>query len=46
MEIAGTIAAWDLILCALTAWYLMAKIILDEVGIILPVGGPWIGESK
>jgi succinate-acetate transporter protein len=43
MEAVGTFAAWDLIVCALIAWYLMAKIILDEVGIILPVGGPWIG---
>jgi len=45
MEAAGTLAAWDLIVCALIAWYLMANIILTEVGISLPVGGPWI-KSK
>jgi len=44
MEAAGTLAAWDLIVCALIAWYLMAKVILDEVGIILPVGSSWIKD--
>ena len=42
METIGKLAAWDLIVCAATAWYLMAKVILEEVGINLPVGGPWI----
>ncbi|HKL81301.1 MAG TPA: acetate uptake transporter [Desulfobacter sp.] len=38
----GTFAAWDLIVCACTAWYMMAAVILGEVGIKLPVGKPWI----
>ncbi len=38
----GTLAAWDLIVCAFIAWYLMAHIILADVGINLPVGKPWI----
>jgi len=42
MEAVGTFAAWDLIACALIAWYLMAQIILSEVGINLPVGSAWI----
>ncbi len=42
MEAVGTFAAWDLIVCALIAWYLMANVILSEVGINLPVGSAWI----
>lgn len=42
MEAFGTFAAWDLIVCALIAWYLMANVILSEVGINLPVGSPWM----
>ncbi len=38
----GTIAAWDLIICALLAWYLMAHVIFAEVGINLPLGKAWI----
>ncbi len=38
----GTLAAWDLIVCACCAWYIMAHIILADVGINLPVGKPWI----
>lgn len=38
----GTLAAYDLIVCALLAWYLMAHVIFAEVGINLPVGKPWI----
>lgn len=38
----GTLAAWDLIICALLAWYLMAAAIFAEAGIKLPVGGPWL----
>lgn len=38
----GTFAAWDLLLCASLAWYLMAHIIFADVGINLPVGKPWI----
>ena len=42
MEAVGTFAAWDLIVCALIAWYLMLQVILSEVGVNLPVGSPWI----
>ena len=38
----GTLAAYDLIICALIAWYLMAVPVFAEVGINLPVGKPWI----
>lgn len=38
----GTFAAWDLIVCAGTAWYMMAAVILGDVGIKLPLGKPWI----
>ena len=41
-QILGTIAAWDLILCALLAWYLMAHVIFAESDIHLPVGKPWL----
>ncbi|MBW1981696.1 MAG: acetate uptake transporter [Deltaproteobacteria bacterium] len=41
----GTLAAWDLIVCALLAWYGMAVGVYGEVGIKLPVGGPWIKGS-
>ena len=41
-SLAGTLAAVDLIVCALLAWYLMAVTIYAEVGIKLPVGKPWI----
>ena len=39
--IAGTLAAFDLIVCALLAWYLMAVAVYAESGIKLPVGKPW-----
>jgi hypothetical protein len=42
MEGIGTLAAWDLIVCALLAWYLMMVTIFAEVGVTLPVGGPWV----
>ncbi len=36
--------AWDLIVCALCAWYMMAAIILNGLfgRPVLPVGTPWI----
>lgn len=40
-EALGVFAAWDLIVCALLAWYLMAVTIYAESGIKLPVGKPW-----
>jgi uncharacterized protein len=38
------ITAWDLIVCALLAWYMMAHVIFAQVygRNILPVGGPWV----
>ncbi len=36
------IAACDLIICALLAWYLMWHVICAEAGINLPLGPPWI----
>jgi succinate-acetate transporter protein len=37
-----TVAAIDLIVCALSAWYLMAHVIFEPLGINLPVGRAWI----
>jgi len=39
---AGTFAAYDLIVCAFLAFYLMLVAVFGEAGIKLPVGGPWI----
>ena len=41
----NTIAAWVLIGCALSAWYMMARILLNEIyGYeLLPAVKPWIG---
>ena len=43
-DIYNKIAAYDLILCALGAWYMMAGIILNELyqKTLLPMGQPWI----
>ena len=40
--------AVDLIICALSAWYMMAHIIFLQVfgSDLLPVGKPWIGRVK
>jgi len=38
---AGLFAAYDLILCAFLAFYLMLASIFGEAGIKLPIGGPW-----
>jgi hypothetical protein len=39
-----TLTAWDLIVCALSAWYMMAHIIFRQVfgKDVLPVGKPWL----
>ncbi|GLI35229.1 hypothetical protein DAMNIGENAA_26620 [Desulforhabdus amnigena] len=36
--------AWDLVVCALLAWYMMAAVILNGLfgRPVLPVGAPWI----
>jgi succinate-acetate transporter protein len=36
------IAAWDLIVCALLAWYLMWHVVCAESGINLPLGPAWM----
>jgi uncharacterized protein len=38
----GTFAYYDLIVCALTALYLMAATVYADSGIRIPIGGPWI----
>jgi uncharacterized protein len=38
----GTLAAWDLILCGLLAWYLMAHLVFADSQIELPIGPAWI----
>ncbi len=45
-QVLGTIAAWDLILCALLAWYLMAHVVFAEAGLNLPIGKPWIKSGS
>jgi succinate-acetate transporter protein len=39
---AGTFAAYDLLVCAFSAVYLMTVTVYAESGIKLPVGGPWM----
>jgi succinate-acetate transporter protein len=43
--ILNRVAAWVLIACALGAWYMMARILLNELyGYdMLPAGRPWVG---
>jgi len=41
-KLMGTLAAWDLMLCAFSAWYLMAHVVFADAGINLPVGKPWL----
>ena len=41
-EIFNKIAAVELIVCALTAWYLMAHVILSPLGIVVPIGRAWL----
>jgi len=44
-EVLGTLAAWDLLLCGLLAWYLMAHIVFADTMVNLPVGRPWIASK-
>lgn len=41
-EVFNKIAAVELIVCALLAWYLMAHVILTPLKINVPAGKPWI----
>ena len=43
--LAGTFAAYDLLICAFSALYLMAVAVYAESGIKLPVGEAWIKEK-
>jgi succinate-acetate transporter protein len=40
------VAAVELILCALSAWYLMAHVVLTPLGINVPAGKPWIRQQE
>jgi succinate-acetate transporter protein len=44
----NTVAAYVLIGCALSAWYMMARIILGEIygREVLPAGRPWVGANR
>jgi succinate-acetate transporter protein len=37
-----SVAACDLIICALLPWYLMWHVVCAEAGINIPLGPPWI----
>jgi succinate-acetate transporter protein len=39
----NVVAGYELILCALSAWYMMASIIINDLAgkTVLPVGAPW-----
>ena len=42
MPVAGTFAAWDLIVCAFSALYLGAATALADSGVKLPIGPAWM----
>ena len=35
------IAGWELLVCAISAWYLMAHVVMAPLGINIPAGKPW-----
>ncbi len=39
------IAAWELLVCALSAWYLMAHVILTPLGVNVPAGKAWVKSN-
>lgn len=39
------IAAWELLVCALSAWYLMAHVILTPLGLNVPAGKAWVKSN-
>jgi uncharacterized protein len=41
-----TIAAIDLVVCALTAWYIMAHVALTPLNVAIPLGKPWAGITR
>jgi len=42
------VAGYELMVCAFSAWYMMAGIIINDVygRVILPMGKPWAGSGK
>ncbi len=44
----NVVAGYELIFCALAAWYMMAAIIINDLAgkIVLPVGKAWASKSK
>jgi uncharacterized protein len=46
-EITNKIAAIDLIICAMSAWYMMFSIILNDLAgkTVMPFGKPWIAKK-
>jgi uncharacterized protein len=36
------VAAIDLVICALTAWYIMAHVALTPLNVTIPLGRPWV----
>jgi uncharacterized protein len=47
-KIVTTIAAIDLIICALSAWYMMFANIMNDLSgkILIPFGKPWIKKKE
>jgi uncharacterized protein len=48
MPVMNTVAAIDLIVCALLAWYMMAAIIINDLAgkTVLPFGKSWIAKKN
>ena len=42
MSFFNIVAAIDLVICALTAWYIMAHIALTPLRMTIPLGKPWV----
>jgi len=42
MSFFTVIAAIDLVICALTAWYIMGHIALTPLRVTIPLGKPWV----
>ncbi len=42
MSVFTLVAAVDLVICALTAWYIMAHIALTPLNVRIPLGRPWV----
>jgi len=42
ISVFNIVAAIDLVICALVAWYIMAHIILTPLNVRVPLGRPWV----